>query len=196
MSGPLATQNSGKPTGSKRDWGPGHVGDAMHGDSAAQMMQEVLRVVLFLEASRGYCFGLPTDPPISELICSNERYPNLLSSLMPGTRDDNGHKESLEPTTEPVTVAFHSRTQAQPQPRDTRRPKPFLSQNPGSRAQLPGHVGSDSPPQLVVTGSSYPGSDKRGVSQEGYRCHGVSREVGVHRAQNDIQEGLCGHTDT
>jgi hypothetical protein len=105
----------------------------MHRDSAAQMTQEDLRVILFLETSRGISFGLPINPPISEFICSNERHFILLSPLVSGTRDDKGHK-AQSPTAEPVTVALHPRTQAQPQPRSTRSLQLTLSQHLGSRA--------------------------------------------------------------
>lgn len=161
----------------------------MHGDSAAQMTREDLRVILFLEASSGLSFGLPTDPPISELICSNERHPRVLSPLVSGIRDDKGYKESPDPNCRASDNSFPSQN---PGPAPTRKHK----EQYGSRAQLPGHVGSYLPPQLVVTNSTYPGSDECGVRQERDRFHGVSREVGAHRAQNDVQEGLCDHTDT
>lgn len=99
-------------------------------------------------------------------------------------------------------MALHARTR--PSPKQGARGagwlpaeygSPFHSTSPAT-AQLLTDVGNYLPPHLVVADPTHPGSDERGVSQKGDRGHGVSREVGAHRAKNDKQEGSCDQADT
>lgn len=122
----------------------------------------------------------------------------LLSRLV----SDAGHK-AQGPTTEPVTMALQARTRPGPKQEacgvqwlHAGYSSPFHSTPTPAMAQLLTDVGNYLPPDLVVTDPTHPGSDERGVSQEGDRGHGVSREVGAHGAKNDIQEGLCDQADT